>query len=188
VAGETGMWNGFVAARTCVDPDTMDSSVRRTGNHPRDTEKAALSTTGVTDAQFLEHRPRKTRLVNGRTFIVQRGITGMGTDQMKQWIQGFSEQHEEDGASVLMLDCLWCHRNQEFLKTLKEANIHIFLMPPQTAKLISLFNNSFFGSLKARLRKLNTSTTEAKKAAFLQFRDACDADAVRHFVHCVWQL
>jgi hypothetical protein len=108
---------------------------------------------------------------------------------MKQWTQGFVERHKEDGASVLMLDRLWCDGNREVLRTLEEANIHLFLMPPQTAKLISPCDNSFFASLKARLGKLDMSTTEAKKAAFLQLCDQYNTDVVLHyFAHCGWQL
>jgi hypothetical protein len=189
VADETGMWNGSVAARTWADPDTMDSGARRTVDHRRDTGMVALSAAGAINAQFFEHRPRKTRRVNGRTFVVQKGVAGMGTDQMKQWTQGFVERHEEDGASVLTLDRLGYHRNREVLKTLEEANIHPFLMLSQTAKLISPCTTSFFASLKARLWKLDRSITEAKKTGFLQLCDEYDVDVVRYYcAHCGWQF
>jgi hypothetical protein len=127
----------------------------------------ALSAAEAVDAQFLEHQPRKTRRVNGGTFVFQKMVAGMRTDQMKQWTQGFVERHEEDSASLLLLDRLGDHRDREVLKTLEEVNVDSFRMPHQTAKLISPCDNSFFASLKSRLPKLDTSTTEAKKAVFL---------------------
>jgi hypothetical protein len=46
-------------------------------------------------------------------------------------------------------------------------HIKPFLLPPQSGKHISPCDNSMFASLKSQIRKMDTSTTEKKKEAFL---------------------
>jgi hypothetical protein len=106
---------------------------------------------------------------------------------MKSWTQCFLERHREDGPSVTIMDRLGCYWNREVLAQLQQREMEPFLLSPQAAKLISPCDNSFFASLKARLRTINTSTVEDKRAAFL---DVCEEDnpgMVKHcFAHCKW--
>jgi hypothetical protein len=83
VADETGMWSGYVPLRTRVDPAMMGAGVLREGDKRRDTEMVALSARGTVDAEFLPHQPQVTRRAGDQTLIVQKGISGMGTSQMK---------------------------------------------------------------------------------------------------------
>jgi hypothetical protein len=113
----------------------------------------------------------------------------MGTKQMLEWSAAFAERHADQGDSVLILDRLGCHRNRQVLKTLEDGHLHRFLLPPQAAKLVSPCDNSFFASLKARLREMDTSTPEAKEAAFKQVCVEYDPEMVRHyFSHCDWNF
>jgi hypothetical protein len=60
-----------------------------------------------------------------------------------------------------------------------------FLLSPQAVKLIFPCENSFFASLKARLRTMNTSTVENKRAAFLHLCEEYNPEMVKHyFTHC----
>ena len=189
IADETGMWNGSVALRTRVDPDTQDTGVKRHGDNHRDTGMVALSAAGGIDAYFLRHQPQITRREDGRTVILQRAIRGMGTDQMLEWSKGFVERREPEGESVLLLDHLGCHRNKKVLQTLEDGGVHTFLIPPQASKLISPCDNTFFASLKARLRQMNTATSEDKEAAFTMLCADYDLEIVRrYFTHCGWSF
>jgi hypothetical protein len=115
VIDETGMWSGSAPFRTRVDPATMDAGVLPEGDNRRDTGMVALSAGGSVNAEFLPCQPQVTRRVGNRTVIVQKGISGMGTPQMKSWTQCFLERHREDGPSVLIKDHLGYHRNREVL-------------------------------------------------------------------------
>jgi hypothetical protein len=188
VADETGIWTGSVALRTRVDPATMDAGVVRHGNNGRDTGMVALSAAGEVDAQFIAHRRQVTSRRGGQTVVTRKGISGMGSEQMTQWAQGFAERHGQEGQLVLMMDRLGCHRNRDVQERLREARIEPFLLPAQSAKFISPCDNSFFSSLKARLRTMDTSTSTAKEAAFLQICREYDPETVRaYFAHCGWE-
>jgi hypothetical protein len=93
----------------------MDAGVLREGDNRRDSGMVALGPGGSVDAEFLLHQPQVTRRVGDQTVIVQKGISGMETSQMKSWTQYFLERHREDGPSVLITDRLGCHRNREVL-------------------------------------------------------------------------
>jgi hypothetical protein len=82
IADETGMWNGSVALRTRTNSLTKDSGLQRIGDNQRDTGMVALSAAGGIDSYFLQHRKQVTRKQDGKTVIVQKGISGMGTEQM----------------------------------------------------------------------------------------------------------
>jgi hypothetical protein len=158
---------------------------RRSCRRPPQTVTAAVAAI----AQFLEHRRQVTRREAGRTVVVQKGISGMGTEQMKEWTEGFIARSGNGTESVLMMDRLQAHRNPGVLGSLRQAHIEPFLLPPQTAKLISPCDNSFFASFKARLRTMDTSTTEAKKAAFNEICREYDPEEVkRYFRHCGWEF
>jgi hypothetical protein len=92
----------------------------------------------------------------------------MGSKQMLEWSAGFAERHRDQGDSLLVLDRFGCHRNRQVLKQLEEGHIHPFLLPAQKAKLVSSCDNSFFASIKARLRAMDTSTPQAKEVALFQ--------------------
>lgn len=111
VADETGMWNGSVALRTKVDPLTMDAGVLQQGDKQRDTGIVALSATEQIDAEFLAHQREVTRKRRHETVVVRKGISGMGSEQMLKWSEGFVARHGDEGESVLIMDRLGAHRN-----------------------------------------------------------------------------
>jgi hypothetical protein len=63
---------------------------------------------------------------------------------------------------VLTLYQLGCHRNRMVLHQWESDHVHPFLLPTQVSKITSPCDHSFFASLKARLREVDTSTPEAK--------------------------
>jgi hypothetical protein len=189
VADETGMWNGSVAQRTRVHPGTLDPGLQRKGDNQRDTGMVALSAAGQIDSYFLQHRKLVTRKQDGQTVIVQKGVSGMGTEQMLEWSRGFVERHAPEGESVLLLDRLGAHRNKKVLDTLEAGHVHPFLIPPQASKIISPCDNSFFSSMKARMRGQPTDTTEQKQEAFTRLCAEYDPEEVRrYFHHCGWSF
>jgi hypothetical protein len=104
---------------------------------------------------------------------------------MNNWTQCLLERHREDGPSVLIMDRLGCHQNREVLAQLRDGEMELFLLPPQAAMLIFPCDNSFFASLKAQLRTMNTSTAEDKRAAFLHLCEEYNPEMVKHyFAHC----
>jgi hypothetical protein len=187
VADETGMWNGSVALRTRVDPDTLDTGALRNGDNARDTGMVALNAAGGIDSYFLQHQKQITHKINGQTVVTQKQIAGMGTDEMLGWAGGFVGEHKDDGESVLILDRLGSHRNKKVLATLEAGHVHTVLLPPQASKLISPCDNSFFSAFKAEMRGMDTHDTEAKKAAFEQvIRDTPPEKVKSYFRHCKW--
>jgi hypothetical protein len=87
------------------------------------------------------------------------------------------------------MDRLGCHRNREVLAQLLEGKMESFLLPPHAAKLIFPCDNSFFASLKAQLRTMNTSTVAHKRAAFLHLCEEYNPEMMKHyFPHCGWAL
>jgi hypothetical protein len=136
IADDIGMWSGSVAIRTRVNPATMDRGGRREEDDQRGTEIVALSAAGGIDVQFLKHRKQIAPKVDSRTVVIEKGISGTGTEQMLDWSKGFLECHRSDGNSVLMLDRHGAHRNKKVIETL-EAGGFIF--------------SSFICSIEARL-------------------------------------
>jgi hypothetical protein len=124
----------------------MDAGVLRHGHNRRNTDMVALSAAGEVDAQFIAHQRQITNKRCGPTVVVEKEISGMDTKQITQWAQGFAERHSQEGESVFLMDRLECHRNREVQERLKESHIELFLPPPQSAKLISSCDNSFFSS------------------------------------------
>jgi transposase len=156
VADETGLWNGSVALRSRVDPDTMDTGGLRQGDNARDTGMVALSAAGTVDSYFLQHQRQVTRKRDGQSVVTQKRVAGMGTQEMLEWSKGFAERHQADGESVLILDRLGSHRNKQVHGVLEEGGVKTFLLPPQASKLISPCENTFFSSFKARMRRTGT--------------------------------
>ena len=128
---ETGLWNGSVAPRTYVNPDTINSGVVSEGNHRRDTGVVSISASGCVHPFFIEHSPQKTQKVNGSKIIKQRGVSGMGLDQMKDWCNEFGEKFGNPEGTVLMLDRLRSHTNKDIQNILESHNVKCFHFPPQ---------------------------------------------------------
>jgi hypothetical protein len=186
VMDETGLWTGSVALRTYVNPQTHDVGVEQKGDHRRDTGIVTLSATGKVDSVFLPHQPQRTRKVGGQTVVVSKGISGVGIKQMKEWAVGFCERHQQRPAVVIM-DALAAHKNKDVQSILESQQIKSFVMPPQTAKLISPCDNSFFHSLKSRLAVMDTSTRDIKERAFMQIcHDYPEVMIINYFRHCGW--
>jgi hypothetical protein len=97
---------------------------------------------------------------------------------MVDWRRYFLDRHRDDGPSVLVMDRVGCYSNPTVLRQLQETHIKPCLLPPQASKLISPCDTSFLASLKARLRGLDTSTTEAKEAAFLRICGEYDPEVM----------
>ncbi|KAH0792574.1 hypothetical protein GPJ56_003559 [Histomonas meleagridis] len=77
---ETGLWNGSVASRTYVDPESMDSGVVSEGNHRRDTGVVAISASGTINPYFIRHTPQLTKKVNGNKIVLKKKVSGMGLE------------------------------------------------------------------------------------------------------------
>jgi hypothetical protein len=147
----------------------------------------ALNAAGGIDAEFLEYRKEMTRQENGRKVVINKRVSGMGTEQMLSWSAGLVDRHPGD--HVLRMDRLRCHRNKEVIATLETGGVHPFFIPPQVSKYISPCDNSFFMSMKDRMRNMNTETTEEKKAAFEMLCAEYPQEIVRHyFHHCGWHF
>ena len=187
---EVGIWNCNGSTRTYVNPATNDASVLSIGDRTRDTGIVALSATGEVDAVFLTHVPQKSKIVDGRRIITQKGISGVGTLQMLEWSEGFCARHgSPEQRSILIMDRLAAHRGSDVANILRRNNIEPFFMPPQTARFLSPCDNSFFASIKARLKWMNTSTTSLKKSAFIELCRVYPRDIVRkYFTHCGWNF
>jgi hypothetical protein len=81
----------------------------------------------------------------------------------------------------------FCHYNRMMLRQWESEYVHPVLFPLQASKKISPCNNLVCASLKARLRKMDPSTPEAKEAAFHQICSEYDPETVQHyFSHCGW--
>ena len=185
---ETGLWNGSVAPRTYVDPETMDSGVVSMGNYRRDTGVVSISADGMVDPYFIEHSPQRTKTLNGQRTIVQKGVAGMGTEQMIQWSLDFGNRFGHPNNTVLLMDRLKSHTNKTMLKTLKSKNV-CFFFPPQGSKLASVCDNPFFSVLKARLCKKDLSTTEKKREAFIELCQEFPQEMIKNFYkHCGWEF
>jgi hypothetical protein len=163
----------------------MDNGVTRHGENQRDTGMVALNTAGRIDAELLEHQKEVTRKENGRTVVIKKGVSGMGTERMLRWSVGFVDRHPGD--HVLRMDPIGCHRNKEMIATLETGGVYPFFIPPQASKYISPCENSFFSSMKARMRNMSTGMTKEKKAAFEMLCAEYPQEMVRHyFHHCGW--
>ena len=188
VMDETGLWTGSVAPRTYVNPATNDSGVLMLGDHRRDTGVVALCADGSIDWWFLEHIPQQPRKINGSVVITRPGVSGMGSAQMLQWSQEFTARHatgELGFKAVLILDGLQAHKNPASLRILAESGYKTFFMPPQAARLLSPCDNSFFSSMKARMKHMDLSTKEMKRAAFEEVCRTYPPDLIiSYFRHC----
>ena len=187
VMDETGLWNGSVVSRTYCDPSTMDSGVLGNGDHKRDTGVVAISGSGSIDPFFIHHSPQRTKTINGHRTIVNRGVSGMGMEQMDHWVSHFGTNHQAPH-SVLLMDRLKCHTNKNIVNRLEsEFNVKVFHFPPQGAKLASVCDNSFFSVLKSRMAKRDTSTSEKKEAVFKELCSNFEAPIIQNFWrHCGW--
>ena len=186
---ETGLWNGSVASRTYVNPETMDAGVVSEGNHRRDTGVVAISADGSVDPFFIPHSPQRSRMVNGNKIVVQKKVSGMGLEQMMEWTKDFEQKHEHPDGTVLMLDRLRSHTNKAIQSHLESHNIKCFHFPPQGGKYGSVCDNSFFAVLKSRLQKMDTSTTERKKEAFFKLCNEFPSEMViKFYEHCGWKF
>ena len=188
VMDETGLWNGSVVQRTYCDPSTMDSGVLGKGDHRRDTGVVAISADGSVNSFFIKHVPQRTQTINGQRTIVTRGVSGMGLSQMDQWVTHFGSTHSEAEKSVLLMDRLKSHTNQKIVSRLEnEYNIKVFHFPPQGAKYASVCDNSFFSTLKNRMSKKDTSTTEVKEKTFKELCSAFEPSIIQNYWrHCGW--
>jgi hypothetical protein len=80
----------------------------------------------------------------------------------------------------------FCHHNRMVLRQWESEYVHPVLFPPQASKKISPCDNLVCASLKARLREMDPSTSEAKEA-FHQICSEYDPEMVQHyFSHCGW--
>jgi hypothetical protein len=182
-ADETGMRSGSVTIRSTVNSAAMDTGGRREGNDQRDTEMAALSPAGGINAHVFKHRKQVARKADGGTMVIEKGISGTGAKQILDWSKGFLERHRSDGNSELMLNCFDAHRNKDVLETFELGGVHLLLIPPQVSKLVSPCDNSFFGSMKARIRRMRTETIADKEAAFQTLCAEYPRELVQHYFH-----
>jgi hypothetical protein len=186
VMDEVGIWSGSVSPRTYVDPATQDNGVVSEGQNRRDTGIVALSASGSVESTFLQHIPQRTRKRAGRTEIVQKGVSGVGLQQMETWAEVFGTARGVN-ESILLLDRLQAHKNPRIHQILQTHHVKPFLFPGQASKFISPCDNSFFSSMKARIRRMDTSTTEKKRVAFITLCNQFDPLIVQHFwSHCGW--
>ena len=186
---ETGLWNGSVAPRTYVDPETMDASVVSVGNHRRDTGVVSIAADGRVDPYFIEHSPQRSKSVNGQRVIVQKGVAGMGNEQMAAWTEDFGAKFGHPDKTVLLMDRLRSHQNKKIQNMMEEKKIKCFFFPPQGSKMASVCDNPFFGVLKARLQNKDTSTTEKKREAFVELCKEFPPEMIKSFYdHCGWNF
>ena len=186
---ETGLWNGSVSPRTYVDQETMDAGVVSNGNHRRDTGVVSVSADGKVNPYFIEHLPQKTKKVNRQKIIVQKGVAGMGIEQMSKWSQDFGTKFGHPEKTVLLMDRLKSHTNKKIQNELEEKNVKCFFFPPQSSKLASVCDNPFFSVLKARLQKKDTQTTEKKREAFYELCNEFPPEMIKSFYkHCGWEF
>jgi hypothetical protein len=178
---ETGVWTGGVPPRTFVDPATMDSSVIQDGDHQRDSVAMALSVTGESHFDFIEHKAQRSSVRQGVRTIVERGFVGMGTAQMEAFTDSFN--NDAPTAKLLIMDGLSAHKNKGVAKKFDDAGVGHKIMPPQTAKLISPLDNPYFATFKAKLRKENISTASKKKAAVIRVTNQLQGN----FVASCWE-
>ena len=95
----------------------------------------------------------------------------MGLSQMEEWVTHFGSTHGGSQKGVLLMDRLRSHTNQKIVQRLEnDYNMKVFHFPPQGANYASVCDNSFFSTLKNRMAKKDTSTSENKE---LVFRDIC---------------
>lgn len=186
---ETGLWNGSVVSRTYCDPTTLDSSVLAEGDHKRDTGVVAISASGEVFPHFIYHLPQRTCLINRERVVVQKGVSGMGMVQMRRWVKEFGTTHYNEKGSVLLMDRLKAHENKQVIQELEDTyKFKVFLFPPQGARYASVCDNSFFHSLKARMRKMDTSTSVKKEEAFRIICQEFEPSIIKEFwSHCGWK-
>lgn len=186
---ETGLWNGNVCLKTYVDPETMDNGIIQCSKSQRDTGVVAISATGVVFSMFIKHIPQKTRMVNGNKVVVQPGVSGMNIELMKEFANKFGETFANGNQIVLMFDNLKSHLNPDVQRVFLSHNIKTFPIPPHSAKFISVCDNSFFHSLKERLRKEDTTTSQNKEASFHKICKEYPANLIMNFwKHCGWNF
>ena len=111
----------------------------------------------------------------------------MNTEIMKNWAKLFRDNFKEQGELVLIFDNLRAHLNVDVRNLFTELNITTFTLPPQSAKYCSVCDNSFFASLKARMRKMNTETTERKELVFKEICMNYPKELIlNYWHHCGW--
>ena len=116
---------------------------------------------------IIVHILQNSKKVNGELVITQRGVSGVGKVQMMSWAEDFGmRKGSPDFQSVIVMDALSAHKGVDVHKKMREYKIEPFILPPQTARFISVCDNPFFSSLKARMTKMDTSTRELKRNAF----------------------
>ena len=184
-ADETGVWTGATSRRTYVNPDDMDSSVIQSGNHRRDTVMMSFSMSGEAKQHFIRHRPMKTSKKKGSTMIIEKGVSGMGIEQMREWALIFVQS----GAKVLILDGLSAHKNAAIHQIFEENGVKVFITPPQCGKMINPCDNPFFSTFKARLARYDTSTVEKKERAVEDVTESMQGEIVRNaWRHSGWGM
>ena len=190
IMDETGLWNGGVSLRTYVDPSTNDNSIITTCKKERDTGVVAISATGIIFSQFIKHVPMRTKHENGQKVIVQQGISGINVELMKKFAQNFGENFgRKEKEVILMYDNLRAHLNPEVQDIFVSFKIKTFPIPPQSAKYLSVCDNSFFHSLKEGMRKEDTTTTEKKQLVFQKICSEYPPDIIlNYWDHCGWKF
>ena len=186
---ETGLWNGNVCLRTYVDPDTLDNGVIQCSKNQRDTGVVAISATGIVYSEFIKHVPQKTKVEMGKKVIVQQGISGMNISLMKKFASNFGEKFRNENEIILMMDNLRAHLNSEVQEVFASFRVKTFPIPPHSAKFLSVCDNSFFHSMKERLRKEDTTTVSKKEAAFRRICNEYPPDMIMNYWrHCGWRF
>lgn len=176
VLDESGIWNNHVVPRSYSFVG-RSPQVRVANTSRRDTIIACLCGSGQKlPPKIIVHTKAKYK----KKQIVTPAVKGVNERIFLEYIQEFLVPNLPRG-SILMMDNLSVHKTPAVLQSLHHAGIQPIFFPVRSACDLSPCDNSFFHSLKQRLRKMDLSTQDLKFAAIYKAYDSITPKSVRGF-------
>ncbi len=127
--------------------DNQGQVVSETGS---DTLVACVNSAGQTFSYFIRHTAGKIEYDVDGEQITQRGVKGMNTTIMLDWVNHFLSIASP--GDILVMDNLNSHHSASVLQKLRDADIAVIFTPARLAYLVSPLDNFVFGFMKNQWR------------------------------------
>ena len=183
IMDETAIYSNSTVPFTYTYPGEKEAYVITSESSVKDTFIATLTANGNGMGFYVPFKKEKCHRLNGKKVIDEKSVKGVGTKEMKEWIQKFIKYAKP--GDLLIMDNLAAHHNKECIEILKSAQIKVCFIPVRCADVLSVLDNAFFAVFKRRLSKhIFHSPEDKKEIIFDTFDNMKKCIGLAMFSHC----
>ena len=181
IMDETGIVTNMIPKYTFA-PKGEAGVILSQSEQTRDSAIVTASGDGSGFLFYVPHRPKQTKVFDGKTYEF-REVKGVGVDEMIEWVKAFSKYAQ--AGSLLIMDNLGAHHNDDVLTLLQESRIHVEFFPVRAAFILSVLDNSLFGVMKNKLSYTEMNSKNKQDKIKEVFQNLVKQKTVlKMFEHC----